>query len=264
MSSVRKYMLVPEEEMIRKLQLLNYPAAAKAAIQAESNMQQALSDNSIPLDLKSKQYLEMLNKFMTLKDVQPVNQQTLPIYPHEAPTVDSELSTIAESNKDSALNISGFLPSNLRKKGNQLIEFMKQHAPNIKWNNRGQLINNGEIIPRSNIVDLVRGAIQKKNSIASTSTNIPGWSQFQKDLSEANVPITIAPRIHESDIFSFKSTEPSGEEISPIVYSTKRRRLQDTTPPSGPAPSIHLRTKRKATKPKRLETPSMFTMFKGP
>ena len=51
-----------------------------------------------------------------------------------------------------------------------------ENQKNITWNNAGNLVLDGQAIPSSNITELLRSAVIKKEP------TIPGWSMFAKML----------------------------------------------------------------------------------
>ena len=64
-----------------------------------------------------------------------------------------------------------------------LIQKLKDHLHIISWNNNGQLVLEGSIVPNSNIVDLVNDVMRKRKGFNPEHSNT-----FGKALAKINVP----------------------------------------------------------------------------
>ena len=64
-----------------------------------------------------------------------------------------------------------------------LIQKLKNHSDVISWNDNGQLVFDGSIIPNSNIVDLVNDVMRKRKGFNPEHSNT-----FAKALAKINVP----------------------------------------------------------------------------
>ena len=64
-----------------------------------------------------------------------------------------------------------------------LIQKLIDHSDVISWNNNGQLVLEGSIIPNSNIVNLVNSIMQKRKGFNPELSN-----KFAKALTKINVP----------------------------------------------------------------------------
>ena len=64
-----------------------------------------------------------------------------------------------------------------------LIQNLKDHSDVISWNDNGQLVFKGSIVPNSNIVDLVNDVMQKRKGFISKHSSI-----FAEELAKINVP----------------------------------------------------------------------------
>ena len=72
------------------------------------------------------------------------------------------------------------LPKALQEKGRQLGSRLKT----TQWNDRGELLHEGVVVPSSNVVDLVHDLLHKRK----TSDPI-GWQQFGMQMRAANIPM---------------------------------------------------------------------------
>ena len=78
------------------------------------------------------------------------------------------------------------LPKALQEKGRQLVSRLKT----TQWNDRGELLHEGVVVPGSNVVDLVHDLLRKRK----TSDPI-GWQQFGSQMRAANIPMELVGNI---------------------------------------------------------------------
>ena len=64
-----------------------------------------------------------------------------------------------------------------------LIQKLKDHSDVISWNDTGQLVLEGSILPNSNIVHLVNDVMRKRKGFSPEHSNT-----FAKSLTKINVP----------------------------------------------------------------------------
>ena len=74
MSRVRKYVLIPQNELATKIHLQNQPAEATEAVQQKTEMNQLLKSN-MPIDIKSKLFADMIQSYQSLLDQVKQQQQ---------------------------------------------------------------------------------------------------------------------------------------------------------------------------------------------
>ena len=78
------------------------------------------------------------------------------------------------------------LPKTLQEKGSQLVSRLNT----TKWNDRGELLHEGVVIPGSNIVDLVQDLLRKRKM-----TDPIGWQQFASQMHAANIPMELVGNV---------------------------------------------------------------------
>ena len=78
------------------------------------------------------------------------------------------------------------LPKALQEKGRQLVSRLKT----TQWNDRGELLHEGVVVPGSNVVDLVHDLLCKRK----TSDPI-GWQQFGSQMRAANIPMELVGNV---------------------------------------------------------------------
>ena len=76
---------------------------------------------------------------------------------HKEKTMTSESGSATPSQQLNATDkqIINSVPETMQKREKLLIQKLKDHSDVISWNDNGQLVLEGSIIPNSNIVDLV-------------------------------------------------------------------------------------------------------------
>ena len=77
-------------------------------------------------------------------------------------------------------------PKTLQEKGSQLVSRLKT----TQWNDRGELLHEGVVIPDSNIVDLVHDLLRKRKM-----TDRIGWQQFASQMHAANIPMELVGNV---------------------------------------------------------------------
>ena len=75
------------------------------------------------------------------------------------------------------------VPKTMQNRANLLIQKLKDHSDVISWNENGQLVLEGSIIPNSNIVDLVNDVMRKRKGFNPEHSNT-----LAKALAKINVP----------------------------------------------------------------------------
>ena len=71
----------------------------------------------------------------------------------------------------------------MQDRAKSLIQKLKDHSDLISWNDNGQLVLEGSIIPNSNVVDLVNDVMRKRKGFNPEHSNT-----FAKALAKINVP----------------------------------------------------------------------------
>ena len=74
------------------------------------------------------------------------------------------------------------VPKTMQNRAKLLIQKLKDHS-DVSWNDNGQLVLEGSIVPNSNIVDLVNDVMRKRKGFNSEHSNT-----FAKALAKINVP----------------------------------------------------------------------------
>ena len=79
----------------------------------------------------------------------------------------------------------------MQRKAMGLLQYLHEHGGNtIKWNQRGQILVNGEVIPGTHIVDLVRHAVCSKTVRTPVGSDI-----FYKALTDVDTPSSLVANV---------------------------------------------------------------------
>ena len=145
-----------------------------------------LNAPDIPEDIKAKLYNHFLSQFLTMKKKQTdVYRRDIP-YKYEVPVVtmnDQPPSTSAEIQEDKIESeIIASVPKTMQKQAKLILERVK-NDPQIKWNEKGEVIIQDQTVPNSNMVDLINDLVRKRKNINPT-----GWKEFASHLYKSNIP----------------------------------------------------------------------------
>ena len=75
------------------------------------------------------------------------------------------------------------IPKSMKKRAEALLAHLKEREDVITWDDMGQVLLNGVLIPRSNITDLVSDAMRPRKNF-----NPIGVHEFYKVLKDINIP----------------------------------------------------------------------------
>lgn len=122
--------------------------------------------------------------------------------------------------------ISRLLPKTFKKKGELLMDTINKHRDKIYWNDDGTIVVNNELIPGSNIADLINDALRRLKRPRPR-----GWEKFVVALKDIKVPLYCIgnPKTLEymNNLYlsEFRETTPSKEplQITPSPASQNRR-----------------------------------------
>jgi len=109
--------------------------------------------------------------------------------PHENTDI-KETEVVVEKEEEKELNdqdefITDAFPKSIKGRAIRLVSYIKRHTPKIKWLSNGNVIINGKLVPKSNIIDLLRKAV------SGSLKNPQGWSLFYEALESINTPLTL-------------------------------------------------------------------------
>ena len=142
--------------------------------------------DDVPEDTKATMYAQQLQKVNQLKN-QVFRPEPSPIQmiTHQGQTMTSESDSATPSQQLNATDkqIIDSVPKTMQNRAKLLIQKLKDHSDVISWNDNGQLVLEGSIVPNSNIVDLVNDVMRKRKGFNPEHSNT-----FAKALAKINVP----------------------------------------------------------------------------
>lgn len=203
MNQAKKMVLISPET----LQRLNNAAPKDGSL--ERDMSQVLHDPDIEDRTKWSQYQQMLQRNQHFHDQmrQPVS---IPIV--EKPS----MATVSQSFEQEILSL---LPKTLKTKGELLCKRLYDNEV-ITWDSKGRVSINGNVLPESNIVDLVSDVVRRRKSGGPT-----GWRRFLEALRQINVPAEYIDNPHRTNTVPQRPASPR-----PIFPTLNVRRRSIATP----------------------------------
>jgi len=193
-----KLYLVPEDvihtwQAEQRERKVNAPLDT-AVTNVDSKMQHILQDKNLSDYDKEKLFSQELGKYMSMREQkhQELNTQ---MSPHR---IDTDMLTT--------------IPKTFRNKAAALLNYL-QADKDIKWDDRGQLIIEGQLISNSHIVDLIHDALRSRKKVGRAK----GWRELSSHLKRRNIPKEL---IGNREWFYTPPTSPTKEK------SLKRRRIE--------------------------------------
>lgn len=165
-----------------------------ALTRQENAMQNTLQDPSLAATDKVKLYNDNLQRYLTYRE--KIEPPKFKVVDTAAAATAAALSPFTINDdagiKDSTTTdvehdffereIIKSAPVKMKRKAILLLERLKRD-PNISWNERGEAIIKGQLLPNTNINDLVQDVLRKRKS------HVPrGWEAFAQSLRESNIP----------------------------------------------------------------------------
>ena len=95
--------------------------------------------------------------------------------------------------------VAATLTKPLQEKGRQLVSRLKT----TKWNDRGELLHEGVVVPGSNVIDLDHDLLRKRK----TSDPI-GWQQFASQMRAANIPMELVGNVAKRRYIQKRAHKP--------------------------------------------------------
>ena len=137
-------------------------------------------------DRKAIMYAQQLQKVNQLKN-QVLRPEPSPIQmitqTERTMTSESDSATPSQQFNATDKQIIDSVPKTMQNRAKLLIQKLKDHSDVISWNDNGQLVLEGSIVPNSNIVDLVNDVMRKRKGFNPEDSNT-----FAKVLAKINVP----------------------------------------------------------------------------
>ena len=177
---------------------------ADSVFSLDGEIKQILDSNNASIHDKALAYQQTLQKY--IKRIDQVSHRQSHTEPQQR-----RLEADPTQPDDSLLKIEkrivDSLPATLQRKGSLLMSYLKDGA-NIGWNERGELKIKDQLIPGTNISDLVHETLRARKLDAAPK----GWKLYADVLKESNIPkdlIGNKARWESSDIAEFIPPSPA-------------------------------------------------------
>ena len=150
----------------------------KAMSSLDGDMQGILSRHDVAPDEKVKLYNQVLQRYINYHD----QRQTAAQAPVQVSLTSQDTSSSPEVADSIERETLESVPPRMKKKAQLLINRIKAH-PQMKWSDRGELVYKDEVMPNTNVADLVNDVLRRRKHFEPH-----GWQTFAHALKEMNVP----------------------------------------------------------------------------
>ena len=172
-------------QLQQQQQVLQYPTL-KALSSLDRELQDVLNQQHLTTDEKVKQYNQVLQRYVTYEDQQqmaaraPIKMQM--VGTSEPSSTSTTTTSAAEAMDPIEQEVANTVPQSMKKKAQLLVKRIK-NSPTMRWTDKGELVYKDQIVPNTNVVDLVNDALRRRKRIQPE-----GWQTFARALKETNVP----------------------------------------------------------------------------
>ena len=225
MEHVKRLVLVPEHMVEQRKKPLAAPLATQVN-EIDSDMQDIIRRQDIPIDEKAKLYDQNLQRYLTFYDKRmnkPLRVNVTHTDKAEEPQGEQS-SEETEPSDEIETDIMDSVPATMKSRARQLIKKLKSNKDLVGWNEQGQMVFKGRSVPSTNIVDLVNDSLRQRKNF-----NPDGWELFSKVLGHLNVPEGIVRNENRLGIVREYKTKgiPQNLPTTPRVQQEKRKNRRD-------------------------------------
>lgn len=223
MEYTKKMILVPETALLRLKRTIPPKDSQRDSLHDE--MAHVMGRTDIEPSEQLKLYNELLQRYISIgKPGKVVPKQIPSEKQHEDVDMPSSSSKLElnETKPDRKVILEAQIrnnsPKNLVKKTDQLLQWIKENPDILSWDDRRQIIYNGDVVSGSNIVDLFRDIMVMRKSYEPT-----GWQAFLKGLRDMDTPksyIQNQVRRKRLDDIDYQSPKDSRENKKKIKKTT--------------------------------------------
>ncbi|GBM10053.1 hypothetical protein AVEN_106892-1 [Araneus ventricosus] len=161
MEYAKKMILIPEERADFVGHLSNL----------DSQMQEILRRKDLPESQKANQYLQMLQKFVKIQHPQ---QEKTDINENQETEIqeNKEFETVPEEEDSVTAKIYKEAPARYFSTAKNILDFLKANNTILTWTPEGEIVYEGQSLPRTNIVKLVGDLLRNRKK------SPPGFKEF--------------------------------------------------------------------------------------
>lgn len=211
MEFAKKYALIPEDSLSKHL------PSAKQITDFDKQMLQILNAHISDYE-KVQHYYELLQKKLKMENnnlpwTTPANAEDKKMENEQA----SNTETTA-TKEDYSTMILDSVPKASKKQANFLLQLIKRNPSILQWNEKGEILYNGQNYPNSNLADLFHLIFTNRKR-----TIVSGKDEFLKALQELNVPEHYIKNKHLTK-YVIKQ-----EETSPVLRRRSEKKVLGVT-----------------------------------
>ena len=221
MEYAEKMYLVPSAQL---QELRGVPENIRSATvrRLDSEMREILLRSDLPEYEKAKLYNGVLQRFLALTRQEDM-EKTVPQPPQASASLPSPPAP-QESLPSVIQEVLDSLPNRYKKNAEILLSKLRQHQEISSWDDKGSFQYRGELLPGSNILDLVRGITQ--STALSDKRKPKGWDVFLKALAELNIPTSIVGNStarEQLEAMKSAATPSSSPSATAVVVRPKKQ-----------------------------------------
>lgn len=184
----RRMALVPEALLttIQQYQKQQVTPQTKGLVRLDNQMDTILNDSSLPEDQKAQLYSQTLQRYLTMYNKNlPTPMQTSTISTESVNPSTSNTPSQPSNNPPSNIEkeIMNSVPKTFKSQAQGVINKLKANSQQISWNDKGELISNGAVVPGTNVVDLVTDVVRPRKNFEPR-----GYEAFAQQLAKINMP----------------------------------------------------------------------------
>lgn len=140
----KKLVLVPED----RVQVMEHLS------ELDQRMQNILQNKNLSEDEKATLYLQILQKYTNFSIEKTTQESVSEPTEEDEPIVKTEKDELEEKVVNAA-------PVQYKDTAKDIFQFLKNQN-SLKWNNKGEIVYKEEVVPRTNIVDLVADLLRNR------------------------------------------------------------------------------------------------------
>lgn len=179
----------------------------------DENMQRILNDDQLDDYDKEKLYTQNLGNYVNMRDKQNVTD-----------SINESQQSIKQWSNDTLSTI----PKTMQTKAKALMKYM-QMDQDISWDTKGQLVLKGQVIPKSNVIDLLHDSVRPRK----TSKKPKGWKELRRHFQSRNIAQELLGNSEWKNISSDENTDQQTQDSNQQSdiwttppHSPERRRLR--------------------------------------
>ena len=220
MAHVRKMALV-DSRLLDKLHTSTKPPVDMTLRDLDAEMTNILDKTDVDVSEKVRLYNQALLRYNDMTKLAAAKPTPVIVVKEQNPDAPDVMAEVVTT-----------LPKGLQEKGRQLVSRLKT----IKWNDRGELLHEGMVVPGSNMVDLVHDLLRNRKT-----SEPAGWQQFASQMHAANIPMGLVGNVTRRQHIQKRTRIPTPTP-TPKPKKSRRTQLPERIPTPTPKPKKSRRT----------------------